>query len=300
MSRGNVATKSTDTIYLAKGKVKIGSNNASNDVRDYLVNSNTQIIVRVPDYFGEEEDDFTYLYFDGINDIDANYVANDFQYFLDNECDLEGSGRYYAYIYVDATYAMESNRAFILRSAGASLLKLDNGRVMGGSKYEAIVNGEEAIVVYENAARNTVNQQLNRTGEEVPVMIKSDLVLVGWTLDDMPVWAEVRPDDEVLTNAEDPDFLIDGGVLSWNEGDNTVVQWEGIRMDPECAIWIATPNKKGEFEATLVSQEEFNDYRSEYGWELVTGYCWCVEALDEYGNSDGLADYLLIVLTEAE
>ena len=301
MARGNVATKSTDTIYLDKGAVKIGSNNASNDVRDYLVNSNTQIIVRVPDYFGEEEDDFTYLYFDGINDIDAEYVANDFQYFLDNECDMEGSGRYYAYIYVDATYAMESNRAFILRSAGASVLKLENGRVMGGDKYEAIVNGEEAIVVYqENYARKVVMQQLNRTGEEIPVMIKSDLVLVGWTLDDMPVWAEIRPDDEVLTNAEDPDFMIDGGVLSWNEGDETVVQWEGIRMDPDCAIWIATPNKKGEFEATLVSQEEFNDYRSDYGWDLVDGYCWAVDALDETGRTDGLYDYLLIVLVEAE
>lgn len=297
-----VAQQSTDTIYLAKGQVKIGSNNASNDVRDYLVNSNTQIIVRVPDYFGEdEEDSFTYLYFDGINDIDANYVANDFQYFLDNECDLEGSGRYYAYIYVDATFAMESHRAFILRSAGSSVLKLENGRVMGGDKYEAIVNGEEAIVVYmENYSNKVVQQQLNRTGEEVPVMIKSDLVLVGWTLDDMPVWAEIRPDDEVLTNAEDPDFMIDGGVLSWNEGDQTVVQWEGIRMDPDCAIWIATPNKKGEFEAELISQEEFNDYRSDYGWDLVDGYCWAVDALDETDRTDGLYDYLLIVLVPAE
>ncbi len=295
-----VAQQSTDTIYLEKGKVKIGSNNGSNDVRDYLVNSNTQIIVRVPDYFGEEEDDFTYLYFDGINDIDANYQANDFQYFLDNECDMEGSGRYYAYIYVDATYAVESNRAFILRSAGASLLKLDNGRVMGGSKYEAIVNGEEAIVVYENDARKVVNQQLNREGREIPVMVKSNLVLVGWTLDDMPVWSEVRPDDEVLTTAEDPDFLISGGVLSWNQGDNTVVQWEGVRMDPDCAIWIATPNKKGEYEAELVSQDEFNDYRADYGWDLVDGYCWAVDALDETNRTDGLYDYLLIVMDPIE
>ena len=294
-----VANKGKDTIYLAKGQVKIGSSNASHDVRDYLVNSNTQIIVRVPDYFGEEEDDFTYLYFDGINDIDANYKAEDFQYFLDNECDQDGSGRYYSHIYVDAAYAMETNRAFILRYAGASLLKLENGRVMGGSKYEAIVNGEEAIVVYENDDRATVNQQLNRNGKEIPVMIKSDLVLVGWTLDDMPVWADVRPDDETLTNAEDPDFLISGGVLSWNEGDETVVQWEGIRMDPDCAIWIATPNKKGEFEATLVSQEEFNDYRSDYGWDLVDGYCWAVDALDETNRTDGLYDYLLLVLVEA-
>lgn len=295
------AAQSTDTIYLEKGKVKIGSNNASNDVRDYLVNSNTQIIVRVPDYFGEEEDDFTYLYFDGINDIDANYVANDFQYFLDNECDLEGSGRYYAYIYVDATFAREENRAFILRSAGASVLKLDNGRVMGGDKYEAIVNGEEAIVVYfENYSNKVVKAQLNREGREIPVMVKSNLVLVGWTLDDMPVWAEIRPDDEVLTTAEDPDFMINGGVLSWNQGDEQVVQWEGVRMDPDCAIWIATPNKKGEYEAELVSQEEFNDYRAQYGWDLVDGYCWAVDALDETNRTDGLYDYLLIVMDPIE
>ena len=304
MARGHVATKSTDTIYLAKGKVKIGSNNDSNDVRDYLVNGNTQIIVRIPDYFGEELDDFEYLYFDGINDIDANYRANDFQYFLDNECGMEGSGRYYAYIYVDATYAEETNRAFVLRSAGSSVLMLENGRVMGGDKYEAIVNGEEAIVVYEDMAK-VVNTQLDREKldvdgdgdtDPVPVMIKSDLVLVGWTLDDMPVWAEIRPDDEVLTNAEEPDFLITGGVLSWNEGTQQVVQWEGIRMDDDCAIWVATPNKKGEFEVDLVSQDEFNDYRKEYGWDALDGYCWAVEALDEYGNSDGLNDYLLIVM----
>ena len=287
----NLANVSTETIYLAKGKVKIGADSEDNDVRDYLVNSDTQIIVRVPDYFGEDQDDFTYMYFDGINDIDANYVANEFQYFLNNECDMEGNGRYYAYIYVDATYAVESNRAFILRSAGATV------EMLGGDKYEAIVNGEEAIVVYQDMPK-AVMDQLYRNGKEIPVMVKSNLVLVGYTLDDMAVWADVRPDDEVITNVEDPMFSIDGGVLSWNEGGD-IVDWEGLRMDPDCAIWVATPNKKGEYTADLKTQEEFNDYREEYGWATVKGYCWAVDALDETDRTDGLYDYLLIVVEPA-
>ena len=79
-------------VYLEPGKAFV-------DDSDYLVNSNTQIILRVPDDSGKG---YTYLYFDGMKNLDGCYQAEAFQYFVDNECDLDGSGRYYGYIYADA------------------------------------------------------------------------------------------------------------------------------------------------------------------------------------------------------
>ena len=295
LDASNLGNLSSETIYLQRNKVKVQSKDGSHEVTDYLVNKDTQIIVRVPDYFGEEDDEFTYKYFDGIDEIDANYKANSFQFFLDNECDLDGSGRYYAYIYVDATYAVETNRAFVLKSAGATVIKLENGMVMGGDKYEAIVNGEEAIVVYEDMNK-TVANILAANGR--PVMIVSELVLIGWTLDDMPVWAAAKK-QAPLTYSDEADFIISGGVLSWNNGTGTTVDWEGLYMDDDCEVWIAKLNKKGEYEAELITQDEFNDYREEYGWKQVGGYCWAMDVNDESGRTDGLYDYLLIVIEEA-
>ena len=307
-TNATAANTASGTIWLQRGQVKIQQENAADTdpVFDALVNNNTQIIVRVPDYFGEEDDDFTYLYFDGINEIDANYVAEDFQYFLDSDCEQEGEGRYITHIYVDAQYAMEENRAFVLRSAGSTIEMVGDNRVLGGDKYEAIVNGEEAIVVYRDRMElsefdRVILEQFDNVVDDqlalgYPKMIKSDMVMVGYTLDDMPVWVQANPDDETI-QATNPDYVISGGVLSWWDGDNA--EWDGIRMDPDCAIWVATPDRKGEFVAELKTQEEFNDYRAEYGWEAVNGYSWAVDAEDETGRTDGLADYLLVVVIPA-
>jgi len=287
-----MANVSNQNIWLDRGSVFIGAQDASHEVTNYLVNKDTQIIVRVPDYFGEEDDDYTYMYFDGIDEIDAEYAAEEFQYVLDNEWGLEGSGRYYAYIYIDAVYAKETNRAFILKSAGSTVIMLQNGIIMGGDKYEAIVNGEEAIVVYQDMAKQVANI-LAANGR--PVLIASELVLVGWTLDDMPVWAEASK-EAPLSYSVDADFIISGGVLSWNDGTTTTVDWNGLMMDDECEVWIAKTNKKGEYEAELISQDEFNDYRLEYGWNQVAGFVWAMDVNDESGRTDGLYDYLLIVV----
>ena len=292
----DVADGNTE-IALKRGAVEIDTTDA--DLKNIKVNADTQFIVRVPDYFGENDDDFTYLYFDGMNDIDANYVAEDFQYFVDNDEDVEldGSGRFYAYIYVDAVYAKETNRAFILNHYMSSVLKLDNGRTMGGDIFEAIVNGEEALVVYDRGY--DVISNLMADG---PVMVKSDLVLIGWTLDDMPVWANPGVSDSSdgrIEAADEPEFRIDGEVLTWRGTGSTTTtdQYLAKKCDPDVSIWVAEPNKKGEFEAKELSADELVNYSSSLGYKYIAG--WAIDALDETNRTDGLVDYLLLVVTEA-
>ncbi|MBP3634209.1 MAG: hypothetical protein J6J43_06520, partial [Oscillospiraceae bacterium] len=302
----NIAATAQATIQLRKNKVTTGGSSA--ETRDHLFNDDTQFIVRIPDYFGEDEhDSFTYLYFNGIGDIDANYEANEFQYFLDDQCGMKGEGRFYAYVYVDATYALETNTAFILRSAGSSVLKLENGRVMGGDKFEAIVNGEEAIVVYEHGAHliADMSDDIDLDGDGVtdfvPAMVKSKYVLLGWTLDDVPVWAYADVTSANITANSKPDFMIDGSVLSWDMVEGEAEKWNGIRLDPDCAVWVSYPNKKGEFIAELVEQEDFNEeYVDDLGWAVVKAHCWAFRLEDEVGYKDDTADFVMIVLVPAE
>jgi len=203
------------------------------------------------------------------------------------------------------TICIGPNTALVLRKTDGTPIELKDGTEVTAIAYEAIVSGEKAIVVVDPAdgsgnVSQIIDTQLHREGEIVPASIRSKLrgpILLGYTEENIPVWRlgwQVNPDDFVLTNAEDPDFSISDNVLTWNEGDSTVQQWENIQLSENAKIWIVRP-EKDEWIEELVPAEEFNAYRERYSLEPYPGYAWVVNDVLS-GTGDSEYDYCYFVM----
>ena len=243
-----------------------------------MVNKNTQYIVRVPNYT-DVGVDFDYKYFNGLNEVDASYVANEIQYFT------TADGRYITYMFLDATFAKETNRAFILSEHSQRLTWSEGiGHVIGGNKYNAVINGEEAIVIYSD---------LFLSAEDYPVLIKSSLVWVGMTIDGLPVWAASAEDtDRELEFCTFCEIKIVGGTMTWlctdvtcdiaahkkgahyahDEGDaHDLRTLLGATVDEESIIVIAWPTTSG-YTFEKITEADFYEFTQKYGWAQVKAY----------------------------
>ena len=263
--------------FTYKGGVALNKGKCDVDAVIPMINSKTQIIVRVPNYT-DKGVDHDYKYFNGLGEVDASYVAEEMQYFT------SADGRYITYMFVDAVFAKETNRAFILSEHSQRLVWSEGiGHIIGGNKYNAVVNGEAAIVVYDD---------LFLDDEDYPVMIKSDWVWVGMTIDGLPVWAKSSEDTtselEFCTFCE---IKIVGGVMTWicctdddgvcehyKDGDNTaaddadtLADLLGVTVDEETVIIIAWPTTEG-YTFEKITEADFYEFTQKYGWAQVKAY----------------------------
>ena len=260
---GNIVD--VDLAYASEQMVNLNKGSAEVSGMQEYITENTQFIVRVKNY-GTGVDE--YKYFDGLDAIDASYVSDaedlSFQYFLD------GTGRYFTHVYVKATYAVEAHRAFVLGLRQNTILMTDGSMVVGGNQYNAIVNGEEAIVIYE---RDMLR--------ELPMMVKSEWVCIGLTIDDIPVYArahedtasklqycpfhEIRVEGNVITWVEDCDHIANG------EYDCFIPDIEGAQVAADALIMVVYPVSGG-YKAVKMTSAEFDAWRAEWGWAQGNAY----------------------------
>ena len=275
-------------ITLDKSFAKVDSAGAAYETQWYQIGKDTKIIVRLPDLLNEGG--YVYRYFDGTDEVDSCYRAEKFQYILDNECGLGGVGMFCRYLYLDAACEKKTDQALLVGKDGSYSENLGDRILYGGEKYEAIVDGQEALVYYTDKAALVADMMAGGH----PRMVVAELIHIGYTVEGRSVWAERR--ESVLCYAGDPTFLMIEGDLYWNDIDATTVGWDLLEMASDGMIWVISKDLLGRYGCSRLSQDAFIDLRAELGRANLNGGCWAMDIPDRDGFTDGLYDYLYVTI----
>ena len=214
---------------------------------DKVANDYTQYILRVWNY---AEGEYEYKYFDGKGEVDAAYVLNHVQY-------IAGNDPYIEYIYAEAKYATASALAFVMdfetdeTYAGC----IGEDTYVTYYLYNALVNGEEALVAYEEELTDGMMK-----------MYAAKYVLIedAASHDDLPIYlAETKAEEKAGT-----EFVIKGNTLTFKNGD----ELKAADMADKANIWVIT-NVDDEIAVKAIADyDDVADYLEAHNW--TTQYSW--------------------------
>lgn len=266
-----VATTATGTGYRlneATGAID-NLNKAGNDATQYLL--------RV---FNHKTGVYEYKYFDGKEAIDATYKLDNLQYFY--------SGRYLTYVYAEADYAVTSSLAFVV---GYYTDETWVGHVdttvtpATYHLYKAYVNGEEALVAYDDLLPDDFEMQ---------VFEANYVLILAETHDQLPIYLAVNdPKPSVGT-----DFIIKGNELTWRE-DGRVLGAADMAADAKIVVVTdRTPIDGVVSTDVLEGYDDLVDYLGVHGWDNMRTYGWYT--VDANGDVNLLYLYVVALADAAE
>ena len=245
----------------ATGRID-GLNKAGND--------NTQYLLRV---FNHKTGVYEYKYFDGKEAIDATYLLDNLQYIA--------NGRYLTYVYAEADYAVTSSLAFVMNFyTDETWVGHVDTTVTPATYhlYKAYVNGEEALVAYDDLLPEDFEMQVFEANY---VLIQAE------THDQLPIYmATTKVMESVGT-----DFIIKGNELTWRE-DGRVLGAADMAADAKIVVVTdRTPIDGVVSTDILEGYDDLVDYLGVHGWDNTRTYGWYT--VD--GNGDVNLLYLYVV-----
>ena len=242
-----LATDAADELKLEKDATFIMSSKGKIEGLEKVANDYTQYILRVWNY---AEGKFEYKYFDGKGEVDAAYVLNHVQY-------IAGNDPYIEYIYAEAKYAESSDLAFVMSFETDETYAgcIGEETYVTYYLYNALVNGEEALVAYEE-----------KLTDELMQMFEAKYVLIedAASHDDLPIY--VAETEAIASVGEE--FVIKGNTLTFKDGD----ELKAADMAAKANIWVVT-NVDGDIAVkTIADYDDVADYLSYHNW--TTQYAW--------------------------
>lgn len=199
------------------------------------MNAETQILLRVENPMNGKTE---YKYFNGYSEIDATYLIENLTYYF--------SGRNMTYVYAEAEYAVGNTAAYFLGEAESVVYLTDGNQVVGYNTYEAIVDGEEAIVA-------TKLQKI----DDFNLVYSLNLVCIGLTTDDKaPVYIGLSKVD-ALDSKYINELDVDSGRLFYN---NELVG----KLDGKASFMMFFVDGWGDEAYTTITAEDLVEYI--YDW----------------------------------
>ena len=245
-------------ILKASGKLVANAGADNEKVLPYAATNDTQILLRVYNYDGT----YTYKYFDGKDEVDAAYKLDKLQY------KTVAKGKYLAYIYAEATYAVSSNLAFVLSYAGyeAYIDEVNiNGVPMTYHLYKALVNGEEAYVAYDDELQDAIDDK----AEKLMGVFEAEYVRINAeSHDGLPVYMAVT----TATPTAGTEFIIVSDTLTWVDGTD---KFAAADMADDASIWFIEQTEKNDkvsIQYVEATYDEVVDYIEAHGWDTQHAY----------------------------
>ncbi len=239
----NVTLKANDNYEIVTGK--------------YL-STDTQILLRVENPMNGKTE---YKYFNGSDEIDATYVVNNLGYYF--------SSRHITYAYGEAEYATASLKAYFLSKGDSIVYLTDGNQVVGYNTYNAIVDGEEAVIA----------TKLEKV-EKFDTVYSMNLVCIGLTTDDKaPVYVSLS-EVTALTGTMVHTLEIEGGKLFFNDS-NTAIG----KIDSDAKFMLFFTGGWNEETYRTVTAAELVEYVSNWNHAQV----WTIDL-----DGDGVIDLVYV------
>lgn len=216
------------------------------------MNANTQILLRVENPMNGKTE---YKYFNGYSEIDAAYVIDNLSYYF--------SGRNMTYVYAEAEYAKANTAAYFLGKAESVVYLTDGNMVVGYNTYDAIVDGEEAVVA----------TKLEKI-EDFNTVYALNLVCIGLTTDDKAPVYYALTEVEALASKYVNELDVDSGRLFYND------ELVG-KLDDKASFMMFFVDGWGDEAYTTITAEDLVEYI--YDWNHAN--VWVFD-LDGDGDID--------------
>ena len=233
------------------------------------ITEDTQILLRVYDYMAGKH---VYKYFDGKSAIDATYNLQHAQNFVNDG--------FITYMYAEAATVETSVNAFILGYTNSKIYLTgeDQDAPVGYDVYEALVNGEPALIAY--------NGPVN--GADFAIYEATAKFIGKQTIDGEPIYLVPTLVNATATGS----FIVKGDTIKWS---GTVKD-----LAANCKIIVAFPEKwdndnDGDTDeityTTVTSNAALNDFIEAQGW--TNGDAWAFDT-----DGDGYTDVLYVLNVE--